>query len=80
MAELTTIQIQKETREKLLSLKEYTRETYDEILNKLMKVFEMAEKEQLSEEAIKGIEEGRRDIRGGRVLSTKELLRKLGAE
>lgn len=80
MAELTTIQIQKETREKLLSLKEYTRETYDEILNKLMKVFEMAEKEQLSEEAIKGIEEGRKDVREGRVLSTKELLRRLGVE
>jgi predicted transcriptional regulator len=80
MVELTTIQIQKETREKLLSLKEYTRETYDEILNKLMKVFELVKKEQLSDEAIKGIEEGRKDVREGRVLSTKELIQQLGVE
>jgi predicted transcriptional regulator len=45
-----------------------------------MKVFELVKKEQLSDEAIKGIEEGRKDVREGRVLSTKELIQQLGVE
>lgn len=79
MTEQTTIQVRKETRERLLSFKEYARETYDEILNKLMGVFEAVRDEKLSEEEFERIEEGRRDIKEGRVHSTKELLKRLGA-
>ena len=77
----TSIQINTETRKRLTKFKEYTRETYDEILNKLMTVVERLKSEgELTEETKKAIEEGRRDIKAGRKYSTKELLKSLGVE
>ena len=77
----TTIQVNTETRKRLTKFKEYTRETYDEILNKLMTVVERLKSEgELTEGTKKAIEEGRKDIKSGRKYSTKELLRSLGVE
>jgi predicted transcriptional regulator len=75
MGSYTSIQISSETRKKLLLFKDYTRETYDEVLNKLMKIVETIKKEgELSEEALKSIERGKEDIKKGRTYSTKEVL------
>ena len=49
MANLTTIQLEKPTRAKLEHLKKYKRETYDEVVNKLIKMAEVLEKEGLLE-------------------------------
>lgn len=78
----TTIQVEKETREKLADLKEYNRETYDEIIRRLVKVFEVVRDEEgeLTEETRKAIEEGLRQADGKKGMTTKQLLKKLGVE
>lgn len=58
--ELTTIQLEKDTLNKLKKFKEYSRESYNEVINKLMKYKEMTEP-QLTEEAIKDIDEARKE-------------------
>ena len=81
MGKYTSIQIGIGTRKKLLRFKEYARETYDEILNKLMAIVEKIKSEgELSDETKKAIEEGRRDMAAGRAYSTKKLLKALGVD
>lgn len=77
---LTSIQIEKSTLSKLKSFKEYRRETYDELINKLMKIIEALSKREpeLKEEVIQEIEEARKEIREGKGISTKQLVRELG--
>lgn len=78
MENLTSIQINRTTREKLLKFKDYGRETYDEILNKMIKIMEALDKQpELKEEIIEEVEEARREIKEGKGISTKQLLKKL---
>jgi len=74
---VTTIQVQKPTKEKLESLKRTKRETYDEIITELI---ELAEEERMefSEKTRKEIETARNEIKRGKVLTTKELIKELG--
>lgn len=58
--ELTTIQLEKDTLNKLKKFKEYSRESYNEVINKLMKYKEITGP-QLTEEAIKDIDEARKE-------------------
>ncbi len=75
----TSIQIAPETRARLANFKEYGRETYDEVLNKLMSIVELVKKEgNLSDETIKDIEEAKKQYASGKTFSTKEVLEKLG--
>lgn len=75
----TSIQISPETRARLTKFKEYTRETYDEVLNKLMSIAELVRKEgELSDETLEDIAEARKQYAGGKTFSTKEVLEKLG--
>ena len=78
MSEYTTVLIHKETRNKLATLKEYAKESYDEIINKLITVFEKLKSEgELTEETKKDIEIARKQIREGKGMSTKELIAEL---
>jgi flagellar motor component MotA len=75
----TSIQISPETRARLTKFKEYTRETYDEVLNKLMSIAELVRKEgELSDETLEDIAEARKQYAGGKTFSTKKVLEKLG--
>jgi len=75
----TSIQISPETRAKLGKFREYTRETYDEVLNKLMSIAELAGKEgTLSDETLRDIAEAKKQYASGKTFSTKEVLEKLG--
>jgi len=80
MQDLTSIQINKSTLNRLKNFKDYRRETYDELLNKLMKIVEVISKKEpeLKEEVINDIEEARREIKEGKGISTKQLIRELG--
>ena len=71
---VTTIQIKDETLSKLKSLKEYSRESYDEVLNKLM---DESESEILTEQDIKDIKEGLEDIRRGKIYSLESVAKEL---
>ncbi|MBW2974920.1 hypothetical protein KY366_04345 [Candidatus Woesearchaeota archaeon] len=58
--ELTTIQLKKNTLNKLKTFKEYSRESYNEVITKLMKFKEMKEP-RLTEQAVKDIDEARKE-------------------
>ena len=77
MENSTTVQVSKQTKEKLEELKHRSSETYDEIITDLI---ELAEEDhlELSEGSKKKLSTGHKDIKKGRVHSTKELIKELG--
>ena len=79
MSDYTTILVHKETRDRLALMRDYAKESYEEVINKLITVYEklMAEGE-LSEETKKDIKIARKQIREGKGMSTKELIKGLG--
>jgi len=80
MSEYTTILVHKETQEKLASMKEYKRESYEEIINKLITVYEklVSAEGELSEGTKKDLAEARKQIKAGKGISTKKLMAELG--
>jgi hypothetical protein len=83
MGNITTVAVRKSTLARLKGFREYGRESYDETINKLMSVVSMANSDadgQLNDETRREIEAGRREIRQGKGISTKELMKKLGIE
>ena len=72
----TTIQVELDTKERLEELKETERQTYDEIIRKLI---EEAEEDRLefSEKTKSAIAKAREDAKKGRVYTTKELIMEL---
>lgn len=73
--ETTTIQVNKSLKKRLDELKNYPKEPIDSVIERLVSL--AVDEEPLSEEDIKGIEEGLQDIRTGRFYTTKELKEKL---
>ena len=72
----TTIQIQAATRARLEDLKVHPRETYDEVVNRLLDA--AYDSEPLSEETLRKIEAGIRDIRQGKTRTLEEIALELG--
>ena len=73
--EKTTIQVNPETLERLKILKEFERQSYDDVLNNLIN---SCEEESLSEEEISDIQKGLEDIKRGRVYSIDSVAKELG--
>ena len=73
--EKTTIQINFETLERLKTLKNFDRQSYDEVLNSLI---DNCEEESLSEEEINEIQKGLEDVKKGRVYPIEVVARELG--
>ncbi len=73
--EKTTIQISLETLEKLKALKNFERQSYDEVLNTIM---DNCEEESLSDDEINEIQKGLEDIKRGKVKSIEQVAKELG--
>ena len=73
--EKTTIQINFETLERLKSLKNFERQSYDELLNSLIN---NCEEERLSEEEINEIQKGLEDVKKGKVYPIEVVAKELG--
>jgi len=71
----TTIQINFETLERLKSLKNFERQSYDELLNSLIN---NCEEESLSEDEINEMQKGLEDVKKGRVYPIEVVARELG--
>jgi len=71
----TTIQVKDKTLKRLKFFKEYSKESYDEVINKLMGIVEEGE---LTETAVQKIRSGLDDIKRGRVISIEDLAKKRG--
>jgi hypothetical protein len=76
---ITTIQLSPETRERLAQLKQTRRETYDELLNKLLDLVPSGDDEGTYRAAFRvGLLNARLDVRTGRTVGHEELKRGLG--
>ena len=73
--EKTTIQINSKTLERLKALKNFERQSYDELLNNLI---DSSEEESFSEEEIVEIQQGLEDIKKGRVKPLEKVAKELG--
>jgi len=73
--EKTTIQISIETLEKLKSLKNFERQSYDELLNSLIN---NCEEENLSEEEIDDIKIALENVKKGKVKPIEQVAKELG--
>ena len=75
----TTIQVSEDTREKLARLKSSPRETYDELLNKLLSLVPEGDEEGRYTQAFRvGLLEARLDIKEGRLTPLREIKKRLG--
>ena len=73
----TTIQLLEKTKEKLDGFKHYRRESYDEVVTKLI---QLAEEDTLeyNKETKEGLARAKEDIKKRRVSTTQQLLKELG--
>ena len=76
---ITTIQVSPATRERLAALKSSRRESYDELLNKLLTLIPPGDEEGTYTDLFRmGLLSARLDVRAGRTLDHKELKKRLG--
>jgi len=71
----TTIQIEKKTLERLKYFKEHEKESYNEVVNKLLDEMEEGE---LSDFAFEGILRGIEDMKAGRTTPLQNVAKKFG--
>ncbi len=74
----TSIQIEKEIKEHLDKLKNHPRETYNDVLARIINFMSQQNRDELSQQTIKNIEKSLADIKAGRVSSHKDVKRRLG--
>lgn len=73
MAETTTIQVKQSTKEALEKMKIYKRETYNEVLERLLE-----EVQELNEETKKEIELAQKAVKEGRYITHEDLKKEIG--
>ena len=80
MSGTTTIQVSNKLKDELEGFKEHERETYAEVIRKLIELAREDEEAEieLSEETLKGIKEAKEDIKKGRVYTTTQIKKELG--
>jgi predicted transcriptional regulator len=74
----TTIQLQPEVKEHLDLLKRHPRESYNDVIKRLVDT--RIDEKPLSDEAIAGIEEALGDIKKGRLHTEEEIKKEFGVE
>ncbi len=73
MTATTTICIDPKVKDKLMSLKRHSRESYSSVIERLANL--AFDQEMLSDEAIQGIEEALEDIKHGRLHPEEEIMK-----
>lgn len=73
---VTTIQVTKNTKDALERMKLFPKETYEEVICRLIETSEA--EEELSTETIQNIENALEDVKRGRLYSTEEVKKELG--
>ena len=70
---ISTIQIKEETKKALQAMKLHTRETYEEVIERMME-----DLRELGEETIADIKEARKEIESGKFVTHEQLKKDLG--
>ena len=63
----TTIQLEKNVKKKLMNLKMFTNETYNDVIKRLVNIVDQENEEELSSETLTNIQQSLDDIKAGRV-------------
>ena len=71
----TTIQVKPDTLDRLKYFKEFSKESYDEVINKII---DQLEETEMTEEAIESIKRGLEDARAGRVTPIEDVAKEFG--
>ena len=74
----TSIQVEKQIKDELDKFKNHPRETYNEVLARMIHVMREETAKELSPRTIKNIEKSLAEIKAGKVLSHKKVKRRLG--
>ena len=75
----TTIKLHAKTKRQLDHWREYRRESYDDVIRKLVHIAQtLREEPELSREAVEAIEAARARARAGKFLSSEEVRKRLG--
>ena len=75
----TTIKLHAKTKRQLDQWREYRRESYDDVIQKLVHIADTARKEpELSQEAVEAIEAARARAKAGKFLTSEEVRKRLG--
>lgn len=74
---VTTIQLENKTKARLEKLKSFPKESYDDVVNRLLNIAEDDEGI-LSKQTIKNIEKSLAEIKAGKVIPHKDVKQKLG--
>lgn len=74
---VTTIQLDEKTKSKLTKLKNFPRESYDDVVNRLIKIVE-EDSATLSDNTIHDLEDALEDVRKGRLVSHEQVKKKYG--
>jgi predicted CopG family antitoxin len=78
MQAASTIYIRQDLKEKLQELKRYPKESYNDVIERLIDL--SVDEEPLSAGAIKGLEEALDDIKNHRIYSEEEVMGEFGVE
>jgi len=78
MTSSTTVQVSPETKKRLDGMKRYPRETFDDVIRRLIDTAE--DDEPLSDAAIRAIEESLNDLKAGRVYTLEQVRAELEEE
>ena len=74
---VTSIQLENKTRARLEKMKTFSKESYDDVVNRLLNIVEDDEGV-LSKHTIKNIEKSLAEIKAGKVVSHEEVKKRLG--
>jgi len=74
----TSIQIEKEIKKRLDKFKNHPRETYNEVIARMIHVMSQQNKEELSQQTIKNLKKSLNDIEKGKVYSLEQVEKELG--
>jgi len=72
----TSIQVEREVKQKLDELKNYPGETYNQLFMRMLEIM-FETREELSSQTLKNIQKSLEDIKAGRVSSHKEVKQRL---
>ena len=70
---ISTIQVKEETKKTLQSMKLHPRETYEEVIERMIE-----DLSELNEETIREVEKDRREIESGKFITHEQLKKDLG--
>ena len=74
----TSIQVENEIKKRLDKFKNHPRETYNEVLSRMIHMLSQQNKEELSQQTIKNIRKSLIDIEKGKVYSLEQVEKELG--